>query len=139
MRKGFLIIYEEMHKYLTKFEKAVSYICISVLHTPYPVVPQHPPGGGGEEPVFVNLLWSPGIDSKPGVPVRQPYLSYRPARLHRLAESIHRNRFLGSLNVYKYEHWVGEDLHSTLAVSLQHFRFISKADNFTISLFLCFY
>ncbi len=29
-------------------------------------------------------------------------LSYRPARLHRLAESIPRNRFLGSLNVYKY-------------------------------------
>ncbi len=36
------------------------------------------------------------------VPVRQPYLSYRPARLHRLAESIPRNRFLGSINVYKY-------------------------------------
>jgi hypothetical protein len=38
-------------------------------------------------------------------PVRQPYfsyLSYRPARLHRLAESIPLNRFLGSLNVYKY-------------------------------------
>ncbi len=29
-------------------------------------------------------------------------LSYRPARLHRLAESIPRNRFLGSRNVYKY-------------------------------------
>ncbi len=57
------------------------------------------------EPVFVNLLWSPGIDFMPAVPVRQPYLSYRPARLHRLAESIPRNRFLGSLNVYKYELW----------------------------------
>ncbi len=31
------------------------------------------------EPVLVNLLRSPGIDSN---------LSYRPARLHRLAESI---------------------------------------------------
>ncbi len=40
------------------------------------------------EPVFVSLLWSPGIDSQPGGPVRQPYLSYRPARLYRLAESI---------------------------------------------------
>ena len=42
------------------------------------------------EPVFVNLLFSPGIDSQPGAggPVRQPYLSYRPAKLHRLAESI---------------------------------------------------
>jgi hypothetical protein len=28
-------------------------------------------------------------------------LLYQPARLHRLAESIARNRFLGSLNVYK--------------------------------------
>ncbi len=35
----------------------------------------------------------------PGGPVRQPNLSYRP---HRLAESIPRNRFLGSLYVYKY-------------------------------------
>jgi hypothetical protein len=39
-------------------------------------------------PVFVNLLWSPGIDSQPDVPVRQPYLSYRPAILHRQVESI---------------------------------------------------
>jgi hypothetical protein len=35
-------------------------------------------------------------------PVRQPYLSYRPARLHRLAESMPRSRFLGFINVYKY-------------------------------------
>ncbi len=54
------------------------------------------------EPVFVNLLGSPGIDSQPGGPVRQPYLSYRPAMLQRLAESNPRNRFLVSLNVYKY-------------------------------------
>ncbi len=40
------------------------------------------------EPVFVNLLRSPGIDSQPGGPIRQPYLTYQPARLHRLAESI---------------------------------------------------
>ncbi len=39
----------------------------------------------------------PGIDSQPGGPVRQPYLLYRLARLHRLAESIPRNRFLGFL------------------------------------------
>jgi hypothetical protein len=44
----------------------------------------------------------PRIDSQPGGPVRQPYLFYRPARLHRLAESILRSRLLGSLNVYKY-------------------------------------
>ena len=53
----------------------------------------------------------PGIDSQPGGPVQQPYLLYRLARLHRLAESIHQNRFLGSLNVYKYGlrlHWLAE-------------------------------
>jgi hypothetical protein len=44
-----------------------------------------------------KLLRSPGTDSQPGMPVRQPYLSYWPARLHRLAD-----RFLGSMNVYKY-------------------------------------
>ncbi len=32
----------------------------------------------------------------------KPYLSYWPARLHRLAKSIPRNRCLGSINVYKY-------------------------------------
>ena len=31
---------------------------------------------------LVNLLRSPGIDSQPGGPVRQPNLTYRPARLH---------------------------------------------------------
>jgi hypothetical protein len=54
------------------------------------------------EPVFVNLLRSPGIDLRPGGPVRRPYLSNWPARLHSLAESIPRNQFLGSLTVYKY-------------------------------------
>jgi hypothetical protein len=29
-------------------------------------------------------------------------LSYRPARPHRLADSVYRNRFLASINVYKY-------------------------------------
>jgi hypothetical protein len=52
--------------------------------------------------VFVNLLRSPGIDSQPGGPVRQPYLKYWPTRLHRLAESTPWNQFLGSSNVYKY-------------------------------------
>ncbi len=32
----------------------------------------------------------------------KPYLSYWPARLHRLAKSIPRNRCLGSISVYKY-------------------------------------
>jgi hypothetical protein len=38
------------------------------------------------EPVFVNLLRSPGIDSQPG----------------RIDSS---NRFMGYMNVYKYELW----------------------------------
>ncbi len=56
------------------------------------------------EPAFVNLFRSPGIDSQSGGPLRQPYLSYRPAiyGLHRLAESVPRNRFLGSISDYKY-------------------------------------
>jgi hypothetical protein len=54
------------------------------------------------EPVFLYLLRSPGIDSQPGGPVRKPYLSYWPARLHGLAKSIPRNRFLGSINFCKY-------------------------------------
>ena len=37
---------------------------------------------------FLNNLWGLGIG-----------LSYRPARLHRLAEFIPWNRFLGSINV----------------------------------------
>ena len=56
----------------------------------------------GTELLFANLLRSPGIDSQPAGTVRQPYMLYRPARQHRLAASIPRNRFLGSINVYKY-------------------------------------
>jgi hypothetical protein len=52
--------------------------------------------------VYVNLLRSPGIDSQPGGPVQQPYLTYRHTRLYRLAEAIPWYRFLGSLNVYKF-------------------------------------
>jgi hypothetical protein len=43
-----------------------------------------------------------GIDYQPAGPVRQPYLLYWPARLHRLEESIPRNRFQVSLKVLKY-------------------------------------
>jgi hypothetical protein len=42
------------------------------------------------ELVFVNLLRSPGIDSQPDGSVRQPYLSNRTTRLHKLVD-----RFLG--------------------------------------------
>ncbi len=52
------------------------------------------------EPEVVNIKGALPMES--GGPVRYPFLSYRPARLHRLVESIPRNRFLSSLNVYKY-------------------------------------
>ncbi len=54
------------------------------------------------EPKFEKLLRSPGIDSQSGRPLRQPYLTYRPTRSHKMAESIPWNQFLGSLNVYKF-------------------------------------
>ncbi len=56
-------------------------------------------GLSSAEPVFVNFLRGPGIDSQSGEPVRQPYLTYLPARLHRLAEFIPWNRFPGFFNV----------------------------------------
>jgi hypothetical protein len=46
------------------------------------------PAGWYPETEFVNLIKNLGIDSLPGGPERQPYLTYRPARLYRLAESI---------------------------------------------------
>jgi hypothetical protein len=47
----------------------------------------------------------------------KPYFSYWPARLHWLAKSIPRNRFLGSINVYKYGlrlHRLGESIPGLL-------------------------
>ncbi len=61
------------------------------------------------ESEFLNLLGSPWIDSQHGGAIKQPFMTYRPARLciHRLAESIPWNRFLGSLRVYKFWLWSG--------------------------------
>jgi hypothetical protein len=52
------------------------------------------------EPVFIYLFRGPGIDSQPGGPVRQPYLSYLPARLHsryslKIVHERHRGLFSG--------------------------------------------
>jgi hypothetical protein len=61
-----------------------------------------------KEPEFLNGAQESrprnrfGQPLKPGGPARQPYLTYWPARLHKLAESIPWNRFLGSLNLYKF-------------------------------------
>jgi hypothetical protein len=75
---------------------------------------------------------SPGINSQSGGPVRQAYLTYRPARLLRMAESIPWNRFLGSLNVYKYGLWrtIPQSLSGTIPI-FQH-----KTAGFTY--ILCF-
>ncbi len=64
------------------------------------------------EPEFVNLLRSQGFDSQPGGPVRLPYLTYRPAKLQRLAGSIPWNRFPGSFNEYKYRAGIFKPLWS---------------------------
>jgi hypothetical protein len=59
--------------------------------------------------------WRVGTTTLFVVPARQA-TSYRPARLHRLVESISRNRFLGFINVYKYGlywHWQLEQWRET--------------------------
>ncbi len=79
-------------------------------------------GGRGREAGIVQILihwarifktFSRAQESIPSLvgPVRQSYLTYRPARLQRLEESIPLNRFLGSLNVYKFG--LCNMLHST--------------------------
>ncbi len=76
------------------------------------------------QPEFVNLL-CPGIGSQPGGPVRQPYLTYRLGRLHRLAkidssksipgllkrlQITHTGRLMaGSLKVHKIENFFDSD------------------------------
>jgi hypothetical protein len=59
------------------------------------------------KPEFVNHWRSPGIDSQPGRPVQQPYMTYRPTTGY---------RFLGFLNVYKFGLGiVTKGMHSTMA------------------------
>jgi hypothetical protein len=57
-------------------------------------------------PVFVNVLRRPGIDSASLCSMAawygNPICRTSPPRLHRLAEPMPRNRFEGSINVYKY-------------------------------------
>jgi hypothetical protein len=69
-------------------------------------------------------LRSSRIDSEPDWPVCMTTLfdipMYRPARLHRLAESVPWNRFLGSLNVYEFGVWRVANLVTTLLSKLSH-------------------
>jgi hypothetical protein len=55
------------------------------------------------------------MDPLRGGPVRQPYLTYQPARLHRLAESISWNRFLSFINIYKFGFWIDEKRSSVMS------------------------
>ncbi len=55
------------------------------------------------DPVFVNLLGSPGIDSPPCGPVRQPYLSNLTARIH----TVHRLAVSGLLKRLQIRALVG--------------------------------
>jgi hypothetical protein len=49
---------------------------------------------------FYNNIWGMGARNRVGIG-----LSYRPARLHRLAELIPWNQFLSSLKVKKFGLW----------------------------------
>ncbi len=73
----------ELEKIKIMFSVVFDYFPRSIWNFASTLIPKKNP-----EHVFVNLLRSPGIDSQPGGPVRQCCLTYRPARLHRLAESI---------------------------------------------------
>ncbi len=72
------------------------------------------------EPVFVNLLRSPGIDSQPGGHCDNLFVVTASQSTYRLTESIPRNRFLGSLSVYKYGLWT-DNILSYLLVSAVRF------------------
>jgi hypothetical protein len=68
-----------------------------------------PSGYMGWRNQFLGIdSWAPQslrIPSLAGGPVWQPYLTYRPARLQKLAESIPWNRVLGFLNIYRFGLW----------------------------------
>jgi hypothetical protein len=53
------------------------------------------------EPIFLDHLRSPGIDSQPGGPVPQ----HTARQAAQAGGTILRNRFLGFINVYKYGLW----------------------------------
>ncbi len=62
-----------------QFAHPLSIFLLSPLELPAPSPsPSKTSEGQLPEPDFVNLLRSPGIDSQPGGPVRQPYMTYRP-------------------------------------------------------------
>jgi hypothetical protein len=64
-------------------KKVLIIYLVSIACTVY----RHAPAASTSEPEFVNFSRSPGIDSQPGGPVRQRYLTFLPAKLHRLAGS----------------------------------------------------
>ncbi len=107
-----------------------------------------------------KLSRSPGIDSRESIPSAyvawaricisfketrhrfsawragtKPYLSYWPARLHRLAKSIPRYRFLGSINVYKYGPWPAVTTTLFQLGSLRFFLFKNSSTERSIGYF----
>ncbi len=43
--------------------------------------------------LYMRKIWFSFLSVQPGGPVRQPYLTYRPARLHRLLRNFHKHGF----------------------------------------------
>ncbi len=58
--------------------------------------------GRYDNPIVVPACQAGGVESSESIPGLLKRLQIKPTKLHRLAESIPRHRFLGSLNVYKY-------------------------------------
>jgi hypothetical protein len=73
------------------------------------------------EPVFVDLLRRPGIDSQPGGPVRNPSCRTGPPGYIGWRNRFPRNRFLGSINVYKSGLWTLLQYSSVQLRTLQRF------------------
>ncbi len=100
--------------YRTEAESRVSIIHVrgvayfSMYCTVYRTIIIRISGEHTEKSLFRARIFKPFKEPRNRFPAwragttRQPFLSYLPARLHRLAESNPRYRFLVSLNVYKY-------------------------------------
>jgi hypothetical protein len=86
------------------------------------------------EPVFVNLLRSPGIDSQPGMAGR--YNNNPICRTGPPGYIAWRNRFLGSLNVYKYGLWFQKPRDFSIIVRLS-LDFICYRGKLTVTPSVC--
>jgi hypothetical protein len=103
-------------KFLQKFTEIFTILCAGVVNTGETLSEAR----RGEISIVLGVeLSGPILSARPRGRTYKPFkearnrlpawragrttlLSYRPARLHRLLESIPRNWFLGAINVYKY-------------------------------------